>query len=223
MISVNNLSKYYNAKDKQIIVLKNVNIQFEYGKMYAIFGKNGSGKSTLLHILGLLDKQSNGIIKIDKDLISSNTSEEKKTKIRCQKIGFIFQKFYLDNNLRAYENVMIPMYMNSKIKKKEIKNNAIELLNSLNLKDKIYHYPNELSGGEQQRVAIARALANNPKIILADEPTGNLDKNNEKMVFSILKGLANNGCCIIVATHSETIKKYADEIINIDIIGEGLE
>lgn len=137
-------------------------------------------------------------------------------KIRMQHIGFIFQDFYLDPYLKAIENVIVPMYINKIIAKENRKSKAIELLDRVGLKERIHHFPRELSGGEQQRVAIARALANDPDIILADEPTGNLDSTNEKMVFEQLKKLSKDGKCVIVVSHSDLAKKYADVVYEID-------
>lgn len=216
MIKINNISKVYKCNDQEVIALRKVNINFQPGKMYAIVGHSGSGKSTLLHILGLLDTQTTGTIKIDGHVISKNTKEKEKEIIRSKNIGFVFQQFYLNNELRAFENIMMPMYINKNIKAKDRKKIAIDLLEELGLKNRINHFPRQLSSGEQQRVAIARALANSPKIILADEPTGNLDKDTEKKLFSYFKKISSKGCCVIIATHSEFISNYADEIINID-------
>lgn len=130
-------------------------------------------------------------------------------------IGFVFQDYFLDLNLKAYENVMLPMYANKKINKKDRKRISENLLEKVGLLDRKNHYPNQLSGGEQQRISIARSLANDPDFILADEPTGNLDEKNEKIVFELLKKLANEGKCIIVVSHSKEVTNYADEIINL--------
>ena len=216
MIKTNNISKVYNYNNHEVTELKKININFQPGKMYAIVGHSGSGKSTLLHILGLLDNQTTGTLKINGYIISKNTKEKEKEIIRSKNIGFVFQQFFLNNELRAFENVMMPMYINKNIKAKDRKKLAIKLLEELGLKNRINHFPKQLSSGEQQRVAIARALANSPKIILADEPTGNLDKDTEKKIFLYLKQLVQKGCCVIVATHSAFINNYADEIINID-------
>lgn len=216
MIKTNNISKVYNYNNHEVTALKKININFQPGKMYAIVGHSGSGKSTLLHILGLLDNQTTGTLKINGYIISKNTKEKEKEIIRSKNIGFVFQQFFLNNELRAFENVMMPMYINKNIKAKDRKKLAIKLLEELGLKNRINHFPKQLSSGEQQRVAIARALANSPKIILADEPTGNLDKDTEKKIFLYLKQLVQKGCCVIVATHSAFINNYADEIINID-------
>lgn len=211
VIKCKNLNKTYNLKNKEITALNDVNIEFKSGKFYAIMGHSGSGKSTLIHCLGLLDDLDSGEIYFDKEEISK-LNEKEKTIFRKENIGFVFQSFYLSKKLRAYENVMLPMYINKNIKKEDRRTKAINLLEKFGLGERIEHYPNQLSGGEQQRVAIARALANDPDIILADEPTGNLDVKNEKYVLKILKELAKDGKCVIVVTHNEEVKKYADKI-----------
>ena len=216
MIKVSKISKIYNLKDSQIKALDNINLEFECGKLYVISGHSGSGKSTLLHLLGLLECATSGVIKLDNFIIDSTISEQKKALIRKEKIGFVFQNFFLNSELTAIENVMLPMYLDSHLKKKDRIKKATELLSDLGLRNRCNHFPKELSGGEEQRVAIARSLANNPKIILADEPTGNLDKENEKKVLEILKKLTFDNHCVIIATHSDIVKEYADEIINIE-------
>lgn len=215
MIEIKRLYKSYIKDNREIQVLKDVNQKFECGKIYTILGHSGSGKSTLLHILGMLLNFSDGTLLID-DIDVKNISDKEKAKIRNKKIGFVFQSYLLNNNMKAYENVMIPMYINNEIKSIDRKNRAIKLLNKVLLSDRIDHFPNELSGGEQQRVAIARALANDPEIILADEPTGNLDKENEKAILNIFKKLKEENKCIIIVSHNEIIKKYADCILTID-------
>lgn len=213
-MNIENISKIYKTKDKEIKALNNITYKFESGKMYAIMGHSGSGKSTLISILGLIESSTSGKITINNQDISKLNDNEL-ANYRRKYIGFVFQDFYLDEHLKAYENVILPMLINKDIKKEDRKKIAISLLTKLNLSERIDHYPKQMSGGEQQRVAIARALANNPKIILADEPTGNLDEESEKLVFDILKGLSKEGKCIIVVTHSDKIKKYADEILKI--------
>lgn len=217
MIKVINLNKVYYKNNKKIIALDNVNLSFEKGKVYGIKGESGSGKTTLLQLIGLLDNPTSGSIIIDNKIINSDSTNNNLSKIRGEKIGFIFQKFYLNNDLSILENVMLPMFVNNSLSKSEIRDKAFKLLKAIGLEERIDHFPSELSGGEQQRVAIARALSNNPNIILADEPTGNLDEKNEKMILSILKELSEKGCCVIIATHSNEIKKYADEIINLNL------
>ena len=143
----------------------------------------------------------------------SKLSDKELSNIRMENIGFIFQDYYLDQNLKAYENVMLPMLINKKIDRSDRKNKAIDLLNNIGLGDRVNHYPKELSGGEQQRVCITRALANNPDYLLGDEPTGNLDEENEIKVLETLKNLSLNGKCVIVVSHSNEVKNYADEVL----------
>ena len=214
-IILKNGYKEFVLKNEKIIAMDNVNLEFKTGKFYVIMGHSGSGKSTLIQILGLLDNLTKGELFINgKDV--SNLTENEKADIRMQEIGFVFQSFYLNPRLNALENVMLPMYINSKIEKKERKEKATKLLSSFGLENRKKHYPKELSGGEQQRIAIARALANDPNFILADEPTGNLDIKNEKIVFDTLRNLADNGKSVIVVSHNENIKNYADEVIYIE-------
>lgn len=214
-IVLKNGIKEFNLKNEKIIALDNVNLEIRPGKMYVIMGHSGSGKSTLIQILGLLDNLTSGDLYINNEN-TSNISEDKKAEIRMKEIGFVFQSFYLNPKLTAIENIMLPMYINDSILKKDRKSLALKLLDNFGLHNRMNHYPKELSGGEQQRIAIARALANNPTFILADEPTGNLDVKNEKIVYETLKNLANNGKAIVVVSHNENIKKYADEIWYMD-------
>ena len=214
VISLVNVNKSYTTKSKIINVLSNVNVNFYNYNFYAIMGHSGSGKSTLINILGLIDNCDDGQYEIfDKNTYALNDAEL--SKLRLENIGFVFQNFNLNPNLKAYENVMVPMLINEKINTNERKKRAIELLKMVGLNERIEHFPKQLSGGEQQRVAIARALANDPDIILADEPTGNLDAETEKEIFELLKTLSKNGKCIIVVSHSDFVKKYADKIYKI--------
>ncbi len=215
LIYISNLVKEYQVDKENVIVLDNLNIEFLSGKFYAIMGHSGSGKSTLINIIGLLENATSGKYYLNgRDV--SDLKENEKANIRAKYFGFIFQDYFLDANLKAYENVMMPMLIDKTIHSKEAKEKAIKLLDSLDLIHRINHYPKELSGGEQQRVAIARALANDPKVILADEPTGNLDKKNEQKIFSDLKKLSESGKCVIVVSHSLEIKEYADVIYNLE-------
>ena len=177
-------------------------------------GHSGSGKSTFIHLLGLLETPTSGKYTLNGKNVE-NLTEKETAKIRNETIGFIFQDFYLDEYLTACENVMLPMLINKNINNIERKERALHLLKRLGLEERITHFPKELSGGEKQRVAIARALANDPKIILADEPTGNLDEENEKKILEILKKQSQEGKCVIVVSHSNEIKKYADELLTI--------
>ena len=213
-MNIENVCKVYKTKNDEVKALDNVSYEFKPGKLYAIMGHSGSGKSTLISILGLIETLTSGRITINnKDI--SKLKDDELANLRMKYIGFVFQDFYLDEHLKAYENVLLPMLINKEIKKADRKEKALKLLTDLGLNERINHYPKELSGGEQQRVAIARSLANDPEIILADEPTGNLDEENEKLVFETLNNLAKKGKCVIVVTHSEEIKKYADEILKI--------
>ena len=213
VLEVKDLSKKYLSQNKEITVLNHVNQTFDKGKIYNIIGHSGSGKTTLLRILGTLLDCDSGEVDIDGKNLSI-MKEKEKARVRNQKIGFVFQDYLLNDKLKSYENVMIPMLINMNIKPKTRKERAITLLKKVRLADRIDHYPKEMSGGEQQRVAIARALANDPDIILADEPTGNLDKENEKIILDIFQELKQEGKCIVIASHSEYVKKYADVILN---------
>lgn len=215
LITLNNVTKNYISRHRNILVLDDISVEFLSGTFYLIIGHSGNGKSTLINILGLIDSKFDGNYTIYGQNIST-LNDKDLAKIRMQHIGFIFQDFYLDPYLKAIENVIVPMYINKIIAKENRKSKAIELLDRVGLKERIHHFPRELSGGEQQRVAIARALANDPDIILADEPTGNLDSTNEKMVFEQLKKLSKDGKCVIVVSHSDLAKKYADVVYEID-------
>lgn len=210
-MKLNNLSKIYVKDKKKIKVLDNINISFSKGKFYGIIGKSGAGKTTLINILGLLDNYDEGEYEID-NILSSNLTEDEKAELRMRKFGFVFQTYYLNDKLTACENVMVPMLINKDIAKDKRKERAIQLLKQFGLEDRINHYPKELSGGEQQRVALARALANDPEVLIADEPTGNLDKENEKLIFDYLKEMTRKDKCVIVVSHNDIINEYADKI-----------
>lgn len=215
LIKLENISKEYKTNTKVIKVLNDVNAKFYSGKFYAIMGHSGSGKSTLVNILALIDNFDSGAYYLY-NLNIKDFNDEKLSNLRMNNIGFIFQEINLISTLKAYENVMIPMLINKKIKANERKELALKLLKEVGLEDRIDHFPRELSGGEQQRVAIARALANDPNIIIADEPTGNLDEKTESEIFELLKKLSVKGRCIIMVSHSEYVKKYADEVLKIE-------
>lgn len=212
MVELINIKKSFVKSKKNILVLKNININFNCGNFYAVIGKSGSGKSTLLNIIGLLDNPTSGILLFNNFNIK-HLSQSKLSDLRFKEIGYVFQECFLSENLTVYENIMLPLIINKNITCVEKKKIVNDLLEMIKLTDRKKHYPNELSGGERQRVALARALVNNPKIILADEPTGNLDKENEKIIFDILKRLSICGKCVIVVSHSESIQNYADEMI----------
>ena len=214
-MKLENVCKNYSLNKNDITVLKNINVEFENNKFYAIMGRSGSGKTTLVNILGLLDTVSSGKYILN-DIDVTNIMSEQKSKIISENIGFVFQSFYLNNNLSALENVILPLYINKKIKSSERKSLATKMLSKFNLENRINHKPKELSGGEQQRVAIARALINNPKIIIADEPTGNLDSQSEKEVFDILKQISKENKIVIVVSHNPIVKEYADCILEME-------
>ena len=215
LIRLEHITKNYVNKHHNILVLDNISIDFSRQKCYINIGHRGNGKATWINILGLIDSKFEGNYLIYGNEVSTLNNKDL-AKIRMQHVGFIFQDFYLDPYLKAIENVLVPMYINENILKESRKSKAIELLDKVGLKERINHFPRELSGGEQQRVAIARALANDPDIILADEPTGNLDSTNEKMVFEQLKKLSKDGKCVIVVSHSDLAKKYADVVYELD-------
>ncbi len=215
ILRLENCSKNYKKKNNVITILSDVTLNFEKGKFYAIMGKSGAGKSTLIQILGLLDNINNGKMEID-GVDVTKLSESEKNSIRNKKIGFVFQAFYLSPNLNTISNVLLPTYINKNLNEVEALKKANFLLKKLDIYDRASHYPSELSGGEQQRVAIARALINDPDILLADEPTGNLDDENEKIVLSLLKNMSENGKCVIVVSHNKEIKKYADIVLKLE-------
>lgn len=211
IITIKDITKTYKTKKRDVEVLKNIDLTFSLGKFYAIMGPSGSGKSTLFNILGLVDTPSSGAYKIN-GIDTTKLTDKSSSIIRMNNIGFVFQDFNLDPYLNALETVMMPLYLNKKIKKEDREKISKDILTKLNLENRLEHFPNELSGGEAQRVAIARALVNNPNIILADEPTGNLDEELETEIFKILKSLTKENKCVIVVSHSSKIKEYADVV-----------
>ena len=210
MIEVQNLSKTYIRGDgASVFALKEASFTIRNGEFVTIRGPSGSGKSSLLNILGCLDQPSTGDYSLDGESVA-RYSDRKLSRIRCSKIGFIFQSFNLLPRTTALENVEIPMvYGRGRIDRKK----ALSALDRVGLRARANHYGTELSGGEQQRVAIARALINDPSLILADEPTGNLDLNAGKEVMSILKGLHKDGRTVVLVTHDDVVASYANREI----------
>ena len=204
LLEVKNVSKIYG----DLHALKEVNFQVRKGEWVAIMGSSGSGKSTIMNIIGCMDKPTMGEVILDGQDITKE-SQTSLTKIRREKIGLIFQQFHLIPYLTALENVMVAQYYHSIPDEQE----ALQALERVGLKDRAKHLPSQLSGGEQQRVCIARALINSPEIILADEPTGNLDEVNEKIVIEILKQLHKEGSTIIVVTHDLEVGDVAERKI----------
>ncbi|WP_338981311.1 ABC transporter ATP-binding protein [Fusobacterium nucleatum] len=211
IITVDNINKTYKNGLLELQVLKNISFKVDKGEFLAIMGSSGSGKSTMMNILGCLDNQYEGRYILDGIDISKSTENEL-SEIRNKKIGFIFQSFNLLPRLTALENVELPLVYSS-IPKEERHKRANELLKMVGLKDRTHHRPNELSGGQRQRVAIARALVNNPSIILADEPTGNLDSKSEGEIIEILQKLNKMGKTIVIVTHEPSIGEIAERKI----------
>lgn len=209
IIELKNVNKIYKTKVENIHILKNINLAFNKGDFISIQGKSGSGKTSLLNILGLLDEPTDGEIYINGEKIHYR-NEKAKTAIRNKKIGFVFQFHYLLNEFTALENVMMPALINKNMNKNEIKKKAKELLALVGLAKRIKHKPMELSGGEKQRVAIARAMINDPDIILADEPTGNLDTETSNLINELfMKINKERNQSIIIVTHSLELANLA--------------
>ncbi len=211
LIKLENISKHYQMGDGIVKAVDDISISIERGEFVAIMGPSGSGKSTAMNLVGSLDLPTQGTIFLDGHDIS-HLSESEVAQLRGKKIGFIFQSFNLIPNLNALENVALPMiFQGGDSYAREIR--AKKILQEIGLQDRIEHYPRELSGGQQQRVAIARALANDPEIILADEPTGNLDTKTGEQVMDLLENLNKNGKTIIIVTHDSNIAmKHAKKI-----------
>ena len=207
IIETKNLKKVYKTDEGYVEALKGINFSMEKGQMVAVMGPSGSGKSTFLHLLGGIDIPTEGQVLVNgKDIYSMK--EDEKAVFRNKTIGFVFQFHYLLPEFTALENVMIPKLLYEKNEKK-VKEEAVKILKKLNLGDRLNHKPSQLSGGQQQRVAIARALINNPSIIIADEPTGNLDSENTKIVMEILQSLnKEHNVSIVIATHDVDIAEY---------------
>lgn len=211
MIKVEHLNKYYINGEMKLHALKDLSFHIKEGEFVAIMGSSGSGKSTMMNILGCLDKNSEGTYILD-GIDVSKIRDEELCKIRNVKIGFVFQSFNLLSKLTALENVELPLIY-AGIGKKEREEKAKEVLKKVGLENRIHHKPNELSGGQRQRVAIARALVNNPAIILADEPTGNLDSVTEKEIMEIFTDFNKQGKTIIVVTHEPEVAKYVKRVL----------
>ncbi len=207
LLELKNISKIYG----DLHALDNVSLNIEKGEWIAIMGPSGSGKSTMMNIIGCLDKPSTGEVIFDgKDI--SKESRRRLTELHRDKIGLVFQQFHLINYLNAVENVMVAQYYHSMPDEKE----ALAALERVGLKDRAKHLPSQLSGGEQQRVCIARALINSPELILADEPTGNLDEANENIVLGIFRQLHKEGTSLIVVTHDPEVGEEAQRIVRLD-------
>ncbi len=207
LIEIEKLVRTYLLGEVEVHALRGVSIEVSKGEFVAIMGASGSGKSTFMNILGCLDKPTKGNYKLD-NIDVGNLSRDELALIRNKKIGFVFQGFNLLSRTTAMENVELPLFYSS-VSNKERKDKSIEALKKVGLEERIYHYPNQLSGGQQQRVAIARALVNDPSIVLADEPTGNLDSRTSVEVMEIFQKLNDQGITIILVTHEPDIAAFA--------------
>src|SRR4051794_16315895 len=214
MIRLNGVSRFYPARagaaGGTIRALDDFTLRVESGEWIAVMGPSGSGKSTLVNLIGCLDSPSTGEIWLDNENVAHLGTKEL-TRVRAEKIGFVFQQFHLIPYLTALENVMLAQYFHSMTNEQE----ALEALDQVGLRQRARHLPSQLSGGEQQRVCIARALINDPKIVLADEPTGNLDAQNEEIVLNLLRDLHRQGRTIIMVTHDPVVARLADRRIDL--------
>jgi putative ABC transport system ATP-binding protein len=210
MIELNNVTKTVRSGTEDLTILDDVSFRIPSGQFVAVTGASGSGKSTLLGLIAGLDAPTSGKIVVDGDDVTAS-SEDGLARIRSEKIGFVFQSFHLIPSLTAYENILIPMEL---LGVDNVSERASRLLDAVDLANRGHHYPSELSGGEQQRVAIARAFANRPKILLADEPTGNLDSKNGSHIFDLMKDLhAQNNVTLVLVTHDAALAEQAQRRI----------
>lgn len=213
MIQINDLKKVFRTEEVETIALNGISMHVNKGEFIAIMGPSGCGKSTLLNILGLLDNPTSGHYLLDTNEVG-NLKEKERTQTRKGNIGFVFQSFNLIEEMTVFENVELPLtYL--KVKASERKKRVEDTLRRMSISHRAGHFPNQLSGGQQQRVAIARAVIANPKLILADEPTGNLDSKNGKDVMDLLTELNREGATIVMVTHSQHDASFAHRIVNL--------
>lgn len=213
MITLNNLHKSYNTGRNSLHVLKGIDLNIEEGELVSIMGSSGSGKSTLLNVIGILDGYDQGEYKLNGQLIT-DLSEKKAARLRNNLLGFVFQSFNLISFKNAMENVALPLYY-QKVSRKKRNRIALEYLDKMGIRDWAEHMPNELSGGQKQRVAIARALINQPKVILADEPTGALDTQTSYEVMDVLQEINQAGITVVIVTHERDISERTNRIIRL--------
>lgn len=216
MLELININKNYTSSEHSLHVLRNINVNIKQGEFVAIMGPSGSGKSTLLGIAAGLDRPDTGEVILD-TINMKGLSEDQLAKLRSEKVGFIFQNFQLIRTLSAIENVSLPLILSTKLSEKEIKERATSLLEKVSLEHRLSHFPSQLSGGEEQRVAIARSFINNPKILFADEPTGNLDAKNGEIVMNMLTTLnKENNSTLIIVTHDPKVASLADRVLEME-------
>ncbi|WP_290899643.1 ABC transporter ATP-binding protein [Ferroglobus sp.] len=212
-VELRNVTKVYKTKYYEVVALRNVNLEVELGEFIAVMGPSGSGKSTLLNLVGCLDKPTKGEV-IIKGKRTIDLSDRELTKLRRDEIGFIFQQYNLVPTLTVEENIELPMVFKG-VSKEMRERRVKELAEKLGIYNLLERKPAELSGGQQQRVAIARALANKPSILLCDEPTGNLDSKSGEMVMEAIREMNEEGVTVILVTHDETLKRYAERIVKL--------
>ncbi len=213
MIKLENIGKIFHTGDVQTVALSNVSLEVGKGEFVAVMGPSGCGKTTLLNILGMLDSPTSGSYLFDGADVG-RLGESQRTKLRKGQIGFVFQSFNLIDELNVYENVELPLHYLG-VPKKERQQHVTDILQRMNISHRAQHFPQQLSGGQQQRVAIARAVVTKPKLILADEPTGNLDSTNGMEVMQLLSRLNKMGTTVIIVTHSHRDAAYAQRVVNL--------
>jgi putative ABC transport system ATP-binding protein len=213
MIQVEQVTRVYKKGEQEVHALRGVTLRIEPGEFVAIMGPSGSGKSTLMHILGCLDKPTDGTYLLDGKEVST-LDDRALSRIRCEKVGFVFQSFNLLAQENVLHNVELPMLYYG-VSKKERLNRALEMVRSVGLEDRVDHVPSELSGGETQRVAIGRALVNDPAVILADEPTGNLDTKTGEDIMKVFQDINERGKTVIIVTHESHIAAYSDRVVRV--------
>lgn len=214
MITLRKLEKIYRTDEVETVALENVNLTVERGEFLSVMGPSGCGKSTLLNIMGLLDLPTSGTVEID-GVDTSNMDDLRLAAFRNRKLGFVFQSFHLINSLNVLDNVELPLLYRSGVNAKARREAAEAVLEKVGLSHRMRHFPSQLSGGQCQRVAIARAIIGNPEIILADEPTGNLDSKNGAEVMRLLNELNDEGTTIVMVTHSKHDAGFAHRVINL--------
>jgi putative ABC transport system ATP-binding protein len=214
LIDIDNVRKVYRLGEVEVVPLRGVSVQIDQGEMVAIMGASGSGKTTLMNIVGCMDRPTEGRYLLEGREVSG-LSRDELARIRNQSFGFVFQSFNLLSRTSALENVELPLLYWNKLGAHERRERALEVLTRVGLAERVKHHPSQLSGGQQQRVAIARALVNRPRILLADEPTGNLDSKSEAEVMSLFHDLHREGITVILVTHNQDIAKHAARTIRI--------